>query len=100
MDWRRAGQHWRVPSSMGQVARCGLQGKAQRASAPDPLPLGRPGRKGTRVVDSGLMSAKPSPRIAYQGVPGAVSELAAKQFAPDANAVGFKAVSDAVKAGT
>lgn len=46
------------------------------------------------------MSAKPSPRIAYQGVPGAFSEIAAKQFAPDAEAVGFRTFSDAFMAAT
>src|SRR5690625_5659956 len=46
------------------------------------------------------MSAKPSPRIAYQGVPGAFSEMAAKQFAPDAEAVGFRTFSDAFMAAT
>ena len=35
------------------------------------------------------MSKNANPRIAYQGVPGAFSETAALQFAPDAEAVGF-----------
>lgn len=44
------------------------------------------------------MSKAAKPRIAYQGVPGAFSEMAALQFAPDAEAVGFPTFAQAFAA--
>lgn len=44
------------------------------------------------------MSKSTTPRIAYQGVPGAFSETAALQFAPDAEAVGFPSFREAFMA--
>ncbi len=46
------------------------------------------------------MSAESKRRIAYQGVPGAFSQSAVLQFAPDAEAVGFPTFRDAFMAAT
>lgn len=50
-----------------------------------------------RVLASAAMSA-PARRIAYQGIAGAFSEQAAREFAPDAEVVGFASFEEAFAA--